>query len=189
LRRAEDFLTMTVALLLGRVGAAAVVVVAVIVLCGPAPSAARTTSVEERAMADSPAWVWPVPPPQQVQRPFEAPSTPYAAGHRGIDATARPGVVAFAAADGVVSFAGVVVDRPVLSVRHTGGLVSSIEPVAATVTAGDAVRAGDPVGVVASGGHCTDRCVHFGVRLHGEYVNPTALLAALERAVLLPLGR
>jgi murein DD-endopeptidase MepM/ murein hydrolase activator NlpD len=180
-------MTMTIAMPPRRIGAA-VLVVATIVLCGPAPSAARTTSVDIAAVADSPAWVWPVPPPQQVQRPFEAPPTPYAAGHRGIDVTASKGGAVVAVANGVVSFAGVVVDRPVLSVRHAGGLVSSIEPVAATVDSGDVVLAGDPVGVVASGGHCTGRCVHFGVRLHGEYVNPIALLAALERAVLLPLG-
>ena len=170
--------------------AAAILVVAVstIVICAPAPSAALTvtsaTSVPERG-----DWDWPVSPPNQVQRPFEAPPTPYAAGHRGIDITVPAGRPIFAAADGVVSFLGTVVDRPVLSIRHGGGLVSSIEPVSTTVAAGDVVRTGDVIGVTAPGGHCDGRCVHFGVRLHGEYVNPMALLDSLERAVLLPVGR
>lgn len=134
-------------------------------------------------------WEWPVAPPRHLLRPFEAPPTPYSAGHRGIDVAAQRGGAVSAAADGVVSFAGVVVDRPLLSLRHADGFVSSIEPVIAGVAAGDTVSAGQIVGVVASGGHCDDRCVHFGVRLHGEYVNPLALLARIERAVLLPLGR
>jgi murein DD-endopeptidase MepM/ murein hydrolase activator NlpD len=128
-------------------------------------------------------------PPHQLLRPFEAPPTPYSAGHRGVDLTAAAGAAVIAPADGVVSFAGTVVDRPVLSVRHADGLVSSIEPVVSALPAGAELRSGDTVGVVASGGHCDGRCVHFGVRLYGEYVNPMALLGALERAVLLPLGR
>jgi murein DD-endopeptidase MepM/ murein hydrolase activator NlpD len=164
------------------------VVVAVIVVSGPAPSAARAPTTAGSPRAAAGMWDWPVPAPRQVQRRFEAPPTPYSAGHRGIDVAAGFRRTVLAAADGVVSFAGVVVDRPVLSVRHAGGLVSSIEPVDATVAAGDVVRRGDAVGVVASGGHCDDRCVHFGVRLRGEYLNPMALLGTLERAVLLPLG-
>ena len=161
----------------------AVAGVLALVVFGPAPAAAVGPS------GSTGVWEWPVAPPRQLLRPFVAPPTPYAAGHRGIDVAASPGSTVFAAADGVVSFAGVVVDRPVLSIRHAGGFVSSIEPVAAGVAAGDAVGAGQAVGVVASGGHCDARCVHFGVRLHGEYVNPLGLLATIERAVLLPLGR
>ena len=154
-----------------------------LVVFGPAPSAAAGPP------GSTAVWEWPVAPPRQLLRPFEAPPTPYAAGHRGVDVAAQRGGTVSATADGVVSFAGVVVDRPVLSIRHADGFVSSIEPVAAGVAAGDTVRAGQVVGTVASGGHCDDRCVHFGVRLHGEYVNPLALLATIERAVLLPLGR
>lgn len=193
---------MTALLRRGRVAAAILlVVVAALVSVGPASSSART-AVTLRASPDvfaarSPAvsaalsqtWGWPVSPPHQLQRPFEAPSTPFAAGHRGIDVTATQGEPVLAAADGVVSFAGVVVDRPVVSVRHGDGLVSSVEPVLAAVSAGAEVHSGEAIGVVASGGHCDGRCVHFGVRLYGEYVNPLALLGTLERAVLLPLGR
>ncbi|MET4638546.1 peptidoglycan DD-metalloendopeptidase family protein [Mycetocola sp. 2940] len=172
----------------GRV-AAVILVVAVptIILCAPAPAAAETGDGTSADTAG--AWEWPIAAPHQVQRPFEAPPTPYSAGHRGIDLAAPSGRAVLAAADGVVSFSGFVVDRPVLSVRHDGGLVSSIEPVAATVAAGDAVRTGDVIGVVASGGHCDGRCVHLGARLYGEYVNPMALLGLLPNAVLLPLGR
>ncbi|HEV7848077.1 MAG TPA: M23 family metallopeptidase [Mycetocola sp.] len=169
---------------------AAILTAAVVtfVLAGPASAAGRPAPTARASSTASPAWGWPVSPPHQLARPFEAPPTPYSAGHRGVDVTAAPGRAVLSPADGVVSFAGMVVDRPVLSVRHDDGLVSSMEPVSASVTAGAEVRAGDNVGVVASGGHCDDRCMHFGARLHGEYVNPMALLGLIERSVLLPLG-
>ena len=174
-------------LLLGAVSALAIVLS--IVATGPAPAAARAGEAARAGNDGAPRWDWPVGFPHQLLRAFEAPPTRYAAGHRGLDVSARPGSPVAAPADGTVSFAGVVVDRPVLSLRHADGLVSSIEPVSAAVGSGDAVTAGQPVGVVASGGHCNDRCVHFGVRLYGEYVNPLVLLGSIERAVLLPLGR
>lgn len=133
------------------------------------------------------AWLWPIPPPHSVARPFEAPTSPYAAGHRGIDLPARPGDAVFAPAAGVVSFAGMVAGRPVLSIGHPGDLISTVEPMRADVAEGDRVAAGQQVGRVASGGHCADACVHFGVRLHGQYVSPMLMLGGVPRAVLLPL--
>ncbi|MCP2030574.1 murein DD-endopeptidase MepM/ murein hydrolase activator NlpD [Okibacterium sp. HSC-33S16] len=144
---------------------------------------------EHTGASAGPRWLWPVDGERAVLRPFEAPATPYAAGHRGVDLRALPTAVLVAPADGVVSFAGTVVDRPVLSITSPGGLVASIEPIAASVRDGDTVAAGDAIGVVAAGGHCSGRCVHFGVRLHGEYVNPFVLLETVPRAVLLPVKR
>jgi murein DD-endopeptidase MepM/ murein hydrolase activator NlpD len=132
-------------------------------------------------------WKWPVGPPHSVSRPFEAPPTRFAAGHRGIDITTAPGLRVYAPAPGVVSFAGVVVDRPLLSIAHPGDLVSSLEPVQPAVTPGERVSAGQLVGVVASGGHCAAGCLHFGVRLHGQYVSPILMLGSIPRAVLMPL--
>lgn len=132
-------------------------------------------------------WTWPVDPPHELLQTFAAPATAYAAGHRGIDVVALPGSPVRAAADGVVSFAGVVVDRPVLSIQHADDLLTSVEPVTATVSVGDRVRAGQVVGVVASGAHCDQRCVHLGVRRHGQYISPMFFYGGLARAVLLPL--
>lgn len=131
-------------------------------------------------------WIWPTASPILVEEPFRAPATPYAAGHRGVDLRASAGEPVRAPADGVVSFAGMVAGRPVASIDHGGGLVSSLEPVEASVSAGEAVAAGAVVGMVAAGGHCERRCVHLGVRLHGEYVSPMLYLGGVPRAVLLP---
>ncbi|GAA2025348.1 hypothetical protein GCM10009819_05470 [Agromyces tropicus] len=148
-----------------------------------APSRAAGASAEAVA-----AWTWPVGPPVLITEPFRAPATPYGPGHRGIDLLAASGSVVVAPADGVVSFAGSVAGRGVLSIDHGDGVMSSIEPVAAGVAAGDPVLQGGPVATVAGGGHCDARCVHFGVRVHGAYVSPLRWLGGVPRAVLLPMG-
>lgn len=137
-----------------------------------------------KSTAGAGSWAWPVAAPHPVVRPFVAPATPYAAGHRGIDIGA-PGTEVLAPADGVVSFAGVVVDRPVLSIRHAGGVVSSYEPVEASVAVGDAVTRGQLIGTLLPG-HCAGLCLHFGVRVGGAYVSPLAFLGGIPRSVLLP---
>ena len=93
----------------------------------------------------APPWNWPVDPPHVVVRPYLAPESPYAAGHRGVD-LAAPGGVVYAPADGVVHFAGTVVDRPVLSIEHPGGFLSSYEPVTSSLSKGDPVTRGQPIG-------------------------------------------
>jgi murein DD-endopeptidase MepM/ murein hydrolase activator NlpD len=137
------------------------------------------------AAAVQPRWAWPTPAPHALIRQYLAPATPYGPGHRGVD-IAAPSPVVTAPADGVVHFSGVVVDRPVLSIRHAGGLLSSYEPVASTLVAGDTVSRGDAVGTLELG-HCGQvPCLHFGVRLDGDYVNPLLLLGGVPRSVLLP---
>ncbi|WP_094770340.1 murein hydrolase activator EnvC family protein [Microbacterium gorillae] len=138
------------------------------------------------AAADAPTghWVWPVENPREVAEPYRAPSTRYGAGHRGIDIAAT-GLVR-APADGVVAFSGTVVDRPLLTIAHADGLVTTLEPVNALVPAGTAVTAGQPVGTVATGGHVAEGRLHVGVRWNGEYINPLGLFGGARRAVLLP---
>ena len=90
-----------------------------------------------------------------------------------------------APADGVVHFAGVVVDRPVLSLDHTGGVLSSYEPVTTHLLTGDTVHRGEVIGVVLPG-HCAKTCLHLGVRIDGQYVSPLTFLGGIPRSVLLP---
>lgn len=131
-------------------------------------------------------WAWPVAAPHPIVRPYLAPATPYAAGHRGIDIRAPAGAEVRAPADGVVHFAGVVVDRPVLSLDHGGSVLSSYEPVTTTLQEGDIVRRGQPIGTLESGHCAADACLHVGVRISGEYVSPLLFLGGQPRAVLLP---
>jgi len=158
-------------------------------LCAPAaPAAAGSGAGDEvaRSALTRTDWRWPTDPPRRIAAPFVAPPSPYAAGHRGIDIEVSSGAAVYAMAPGAVSFAGVVVDRPLVSIDHGGGLVSSIEPVEPVVAEGAPVTAGQLIGRVSSGGHCVG-CIHVGVRLYGAYVNPLGLLGEIQRAVLLPL--
>jgi len=156
-------------------------------LTGAPAAAGAPAPLPVPAPAPHTAWAWPVGPPRHLLRPFEAPASRYTAGHRGIDLVAREGDAVRSPADGVVTFVGTVVDRPVVSIQHGNDLLSSFEPVTATVAEGDRVRAGQVIGSVATGAHCTARCVHFGVRRHGQYISPVLFLGGLARAVLLPL--
>lgn len=131
-------------------------------------------------------WAWPVAAPHPIARAYVAPPTPYASGHRGIDIRAEVGAEVRAPADGVVHFAGAVVDRPVLSIDHGGGVLSSYEPVVSALHEGDAVRRGQVIGEVQAGHCATGGCLHFGVRIHGEYLSPLLFLGGQPRAVLLP---
>lgn len=159
-------------------------------LCGAAVSAPPGASGGVHGgivSASRSPWVWPVPAPIRVLAPFRAPMTPYSAGHRGIDLAVEPGAEVVAAGPGTVRHAGWVVDRFLVSIDHGDGILSSIEPVEPSVTTGDAVARGAPIGKVASGGHCAAGCAHFGVRVHGVYVSPLLFLGGVPRAVLLPL--
>lgn len=130
-------------------------------------------------------WAWPVAAPHPVVRGFEAPETTYSAGHRGIDVAAPADATVRAPADGVIHFSGFVVNRHVVSIDHGNGILSSYEPVLSPLSEGTAVQKGDPIGVLQSG-HCGTPCLHFGIRLFGQYVSPLLYLGGLEPSVLWP---
>nr|WP_246273760.1 M23 family metallopeptidase [Phytohabitans houttuyneae] len=144
-----------------------------------------------RAWAPVPAasFRWPLDGPPHVVRRFDPPPSPWLAGHRGVDLAAVPGVTVRAAGAGTVHFAGRVAGRGVVSVNHPNGLRTTYEPLEPTVTAGQAVAAGDEIGTLAAGhaGCAAQACLHWGLRRGEEYLDPLALLG-LGRVRLLPLG-
>ena len=161
------------------------VILCVLLLASISPVSSTVLASAQAATGATTTWSWPVPIPHPIVRPFIAPASAYAAGHRGIDISSTEGAVVTTAADGVIYFAGVVVDRPVLSIRHADGVVSSYEPVESVLSVGTVVRRGDTVGRLLPG-HCAATCLHFGVRLYGEYVSPLNYLGGIPRSVLLP---
>lgn len=163
------------------------VMITLLVTVFSGPTAVAANGRAETVTA-SPRWEWPMGPPFRIVRPFIAPPTPYASGHRGIDIGGHVGIEVRAPASGVVHFAGWVVDRAVVSIRHGDGLISSFEPVASSLVAGELVARGQAIGVLEAG-HCAVPCLHFGVRRHGEYVSPLLYLGGIERSVLLPTRR
>nr|WP_246020934.1 M23 family metallopeptidase [Arthrobacter echini] len=142
-----------------------------------------------------PEWSWPLEPVPEVLRPFDGPAQRWARGHRGVDLSPAPAGSApvLSPADGVVSFAGTVVDRGVLSIDHGGGRISSFEPVTTDLARGSPVRRGQLVATVDVTVDVTDRrvhcgrCLHWGVRVDGDYVDPLMFVMDRRPSVLLPL--
>jgi peptidase M23-like protein len=125
-------------------------------------------------------WMWPLDPRPTVLRPFDPPSEPWLAGHRGVDLSARFGQHVRSAGAGVVTFAGRIAGLPVVTVSH-GALRTTYEPVEPAVQVGDRVRAGDPIGRLSrSGAHCGIRrpCLHWGLLRGSTYLDPLALLGS-----------
>jgi murein DD-endopeptidase MepM/ murein hydrolase activator NlpD len=135
---------------------------------------------------------WPLSPEPTVVRRFELPEKRWLAGHRGVDLAAPSGSVVRSAGAGVVNFAGLVAGKPVVSVRHADGLLTTYEPVTASVNKGAVVARGSPIGVLDAGhGGCRSPCLHWGARRgtgsSAQYLDPLALLGEI-RVRLKPLA-
>jgi len=109
------------------------------------------------------AWSAPISGKLTVVRPFIPPPKPWQSGHRGVDLRARVDTVVRAPAP--------------------GGIRTTYEPVSATVTVGQRVRTGTPLGRVAQSKVHRNR-LHWGLKVRGQYVNPLRLLR--HRSLLKP---
>ncbi|MEB4613236.1 hypothetical protein, partial [Leucobacter sp. M11] len=171
----------------------------------PRTPAASTPAASIRAAAATAPperWRSPLPGPLRLWRGFEPPEHPYGPGHRGIDlAPVAAGAAVVAPTDGSLFFAGTVVDRGVLTIRVDERTLLSVEPLGPpepppdpaaesdgepVPRPGEAVRRGSVIGELGGVSHCAPaHCLHLGVRVDGEYVNPLPYF--LGRPVLLPL--
>ena len=132
-----------------------------------------------------------IPPVDAViERRWQAPSSEYGSGHRGVDFGAPPGDPVRAAADGTVTFAGPVAGLRAVTVAHGGGLETTYSRLGSVyVSAGQQIARGHWLGTV-SGAHSDGGGLHLGTKLDGRYVDPEAYLGPLDlsRAVhLAPL--
>ena len=152
----------------------------------PPPSQGITIRTAAPTTPPSPDVVAPVPSGIDVVRPFVRPEHDWSAGHRGVDLAADVGAPVVSAVDGVVTFAGTVVDRGVVTVQDAHGMRSTVEPVSPVVRTGATVRKGQTI-ATSMIGHCSGRpCVHWGVRVGAAYIDPLELLHPPVRIVLLP---
>ncbi|MGO1517429.1 MAG: M23 family metallopeptidase [Arthrobacter sp.] len=164
-----------------------VLVLALLAGGGPAGPIGPARADGPTPSAGSVPWSWPLGGPEAVLDSFVAPPAPWAAGHRGVDLRSATGAGIRSPAAGVVRYAGVVVDREVLTIDHGGGVVSSFEPVTAELDVGARVVRGQQVATTGTGGHCAGVCLHWGVRLNGEYIDPLSLLMDRRPSILLPV--
>lgn len=164
------------------------------------PAPAATASVAPAAaLTREQDWAPPVADATEadVLKAFLPPEMPWSAAHRGIDIRAQQSDVV-APAGGEIHFVGDVVDRPVLSIRHDNGLISSFEPVESELEVGDAVTQGQIIGSISDeAGHCDTQCVHWGVRkpdawhigstVRDLYIDPAFLLGWSDPSILWPV--
>ena len=149
-----------------------------------ASSAASPAASAELGLAAEVLWFPPAGFPLEVLAQYRQPAHAYGPGHRGVDLGAPPGGTVASPVTGTVTFSGMVAGRSVVSIAAGERVVYSLEPVLGAPPAGTAVLAGDAIGAVAPGGHCSAGCLHLGVRVDGEYRDPMLLFAG--RARLLP---
>lgn len=153
----------------------------------PAEPPATVSGRSAPAPVPSPRWTWPLSPRPQVIRRFEPPDSPWGPGHRGVDLLATANQPVQSAADGTVTFAGLLAGRGVVAVTH-GAVRTTYEPVTATVHVGDHLDAGEPLGTLQpQATHCAPRtCLHWGALRNSAYIDPLQLLST-GRPRLLPL--
>ena len=134
------------------------------------------------------ALAWPVAEPVSVTRSFDGPAQPWLPGHRGIDVRASPGEQLLAPGDGVISFAGVVAGKQVVSIRCRK-LTLTFEPAVTNLGVGAQVKRGEPFATVGEkSDHCDGSCVHWGVKRDKKsYLNPQDLVS-LRRIALKPVA-
>ena len=133
-------------------------------------------------------WVWPMNP-HSLAGGFDRPAQNWLPGHRGVDLVGRAGDLVLAAGSGTIAFAGTVAGKGVVVIKH-GSLRTTYEPVLASVSLGDRVRAGDVIGKLRPGAsHCAKSnsvyCLHWGLLRGDKYLNP--LLLVQKRVRLLPV--
>ncbi len=96
--------------------------------------------------------------------------------HEGIDYSAAPGTPVWAAADGVVTFAGERgANGNLVAITHAGGYESfyaHLLRIARGVKPGVRVAQRDPIGAVGSTGRSTGPHLHFALKRGGRFLDP-----------------
>jgi murein DD-endopeptidase MepM/ murein hydrolase activator NlpD len=100
--------------------------------------------------------------------------------HQGIDYAAPPGTTVWAAADGVVTFAGPRgANGNLVSIKHGNGFETHYAHLLRTargVTRGLRVKQRQPIGAVGSTGRSTGPHLHFALKRGGSFVDPATQL-------------
>jgi murein DD-endopeptidase MepM/ murein hydrolase activator NlpD len=115
------------------------------------------------------------------------PITGHSEFHTGVDIVAGIGTKVVAAAGGVVSYSGTMLEYGnVVDVDHDNGLTSRYAHLSKRlVKAGDVVMKGQLIALVGNTGRTTGPHLHFEVREKGIPLNPNKFLAIGKREVLL----
>jgi len=100
--------------------------------------------------------------------------------HNGIDYAASPGTTVWAAADGVVTFAGARgPNGNLISISHANGyetFYAHLLRTARGITKGAHVKQRQPIGAVGSTGRSTGPHLHFSLKRNGRFIDPAIQL-------------
>ena len=115
---------------------------------------------------------------------YQAPTTEYGPGHRGVDYMLTVGSAIKSPFDGEVTFQGMVVDRNVVTVKGRNGYLASFEPACSELEVGASVSLGEPFAwhckpLETYRYHC-ENCVHFSIRSTWGYLSPEYFLGDLS---------
>jgi murein DD-endopeptidase MepM/ murein hydrolase activator NlpD len=148
----------------------------------------RESAMVKKALAVSkPGRLWEIPfvPPLEgaVTSPYGTTRTMNGVKkgiHTGVDLRAAVGTSVVAPAGGMVVLADdLYFAGKCVYIDHGNGVFSVVMHLSEiAVKAGDTVRPGDLVGKTGRSGRVTGPHLHFGVRVHGKWVNPLPLVAA-----------
>lgn len=125
-----------------------------------------------------------------VVRAFKAANPNWASGHRGVDLGAAAGSQVQAAAAGIVRWVGTINSVPGISLQHSDGTITTYQPVTSSLAKGVFVDVGSVIGTLEAGheGCAVDACLHWGVRLGEQYLDPMVWLGAgVGKVRLLPM--
>jgi hypothetical protein len=137
-------------------------------------------AVPGKALAVRAAWLIP-PVDGAISRGFEAPTSSYGPGHRGIDFAVAPGTRVRAAGSGSVTFAGPVAGILAVTISHGGGIETTYSDLSQVlVKRGQLVDQGTFIGVVGSSHPGAGGGLHFGVKVDGQYVDPASFLGPTD---------
>ncbi|MGC9372102.1 MAG: M23 family metallopeptidase [Thermovirgaceae bacterium] len=147
----------------------------------------RESAMVKKALAGSnPGRLWEIPfvPPLEgtVTSPYGTTRTMNGVKkgiHTGVDLRAAMGTPVVAPAGGVVVLADdLYFAGKCVYIDHGNGVFSVMMHLSEiAVQDGDTVRPGDLVGKTGRSGRVTGPHLHFGVRVHGKWVNPLPLIA------------
>ena len=115
----------------------------------------------------------PIPGAQQV-KDFDLPINAFSSGHRGVDYLSTFNSPVMAAADGVITHAGLIANRWTITVTHNN-LRTTYEPVKPIIIFGEFVKQGQIIGYLQqTGSHCfPESCLHFGLKEGKAYLIPS----------------
>lgn len=108
-----------------------------------------------------------------ISRAFDGPEQPWQSGHRGVDIPADTHQNILAPHDGVISFAGTVGGKSVVTITY-GIWRLTFEPAKTDLAVGTQVRQSQVIARVdGHSDHCDSQCLHFGIKTQGQqYLDP-----------------